>query len=610
MKPTNLNDILSKVLKNKHSAFFYTPPFYKDAVSYFFEKPTNTVKSKTNNEINSAFEILNNKNLTAYALVNYEAGYTLEKRLNNYYNDNEDNLLFNIFNKNNVKKYDSNDIVISQTGYNDYNIDNFNLNTTEREYKKNIAKIKQYLIEGYTYQVNYTLKSTFDFSGDFISLFRTLLFNQSAKYSAFINLGDRILISLSPELFFSVKNKKITAMPMKGTMKRGVNNVEDKRNSKSLKSSAKDKAENLMIVDLLRNDLGKICKYGSVQTEELFSVEKYESLFQMVSKVTGKLKDKILIGDVIKNIFPCGSVTGAPKIRTMEIIKELEKEKRGIYTGAIGIIENNNAVFNVSIRTLEIDKITGKGTMGLGSGIVIDSDPLKEYEEVKLKGNFLREPQNYFELFETMLIENGKIKDWLVHINRMKMASEYFLFSFNYEKLNNIKNEVLNKVQSDNKYRLKLLLKKYGELNYEVTEYINERKKVKIILSEKRISSNNTFQYFKTTNRNIYNDEYQKWQNEDFFDVIFLNEKGELSEGAISNIFVKIKGNWFTPKINCGILNGIERSRLLKEKSNIKETAIALDDLANAENIILTNSLRRSTFVDELHLMNGRVIYL
>ena len=193
--------------------------------------------------------------------------------------------------------------------------------------EKNIAKIKHDLIEGYTYQVNYTLKSTFDFSGDFISLFRTLLFNQSAKYSAFINLGDRILISLSPELFFSVKNKKITAMPMKGTMKRGVNNVEDKRNSKSLKSSAKDKAENLMIVDLLRNDLGKICKYGSVQTEELFSVEKYESLFQMVSKVTGKLKDKILIGDVIKNIFPCGSVTGAPKIRTMEIIKELEKER-------------------------------------------------------------------------------------------------------------------------------------------------------------------------------------------------------------------------------------------------------------------------------------------
>ncbi|MCH7972777.1 MAG: aminodeoxychorismate synthase component I [Bacteroidetes bacterium] len=610
MKSIKLNEILSNVLKKKFSAFFYTPPLYKDAVSYFFEKPVKSISIKTVKDINNFLKNLNRKKILAYSLIKYEAGYALERSLNKYFREEEDAILINLFDTKSVKKYNSKDIELRKFENNKYKISNYKINTTKSEYIKNIGQIKEYLKDGDTYQVNYTVKSNFDFSGDYISLFESLLFNQSAMYSAFINLGDRILISLSPELFFSVKNKKIKTLPMKGTVKRGANNEEDKRNSKSLKSSAKDKAENLMIVDLLRNDLGKICKYGSVKAKELFSVEKYESLFQMVSKVTGKLKDEISIGDVIKNIFPSGSVTGAPKIRTMEIIKELEKEKRGIYTGVIGIIENEKATFNVAIRTLEIDKKTGEGTMGLGSGIVIDSDPGKEYEEVKLKGKFLREPQKYFELFETMLIQKGKIKDWTAHINRMKTSAEYFLFLFKNEKLNNVKEEVINKVQLDKKYRFKLLLNKYGELNYEVTEYVKAKRRVKIILSEKRISSNNTFQYFKTTNRKIYSDEYQNWQNEDFFDVIFLNEKEELAEGSISNIFIKIKGNWFTPKIESGILNGIERDKLLKENSNIKEAIITFDDLFNAENIMLTNSLKGNTFVKELHLVKGRVIYL
>ena len=609
MKSIKLNEILSNVLEKKFSAFFYTPPFYKDAASYFFENPVKTIKAKNISEITNALEILKKQNLIAYALIKYEAGYALEKSLNGYFNEDAGNLLINIFDKKGISKYNSKDIDISMDGYNKYNIENFNLNVNEGEYKKSIEKIKQYLIEGDTYQVNYTLKSKFNFSGGFISLYKTLLFNQYAKYSAFINLGDKILISISPELFFEIGGNSIITLPMKGTIHRGKNVTEDLQNNFILKKSEKDKAENVMIVDLLRNDIGKLCEYGSVKARELFSVEKYESLFQMVSKVTGKLKGEISVGEVIKNIFPCGSVTGAPKIRTMEIIKELEKEKRGIYTGAIGIIENEKATFNVAIRTLEINKNTGKGEMGLGSGIVIDSNPYKEYKEVKLKGKFLSHPENYFELFETMVIENCKIKQWQQHIHRLKIAAEYFLFCFNKDEINKTKNEILKNVQVDKQYRLKLLLNKYGYINYQISDFKNSKEKVKVIISEKRISSKNKFQYFKTTNRKLYDDEYRKWNDKGFFDVIFLNEKGKLAEGAISNIFLKIGDKWITPKIECGILNGIEREEMLKENSNIRESLISIEDLKKAESIILTNSLRGRTFVYELHLKNGLIHY-
>ena len=610
MESIKLNEILSKVLKDKFSAFFYTPPIYKNAVSYFFEKPVKSISLKTIKDINNSLKNFNRKKILGYSLIDYEAGYALERSLNKYFRKGEDVSLVNLFDAKDVKKHNSKDIEFGKFDNQKFKISNYKLNTGKKEYIKNIHKIKDYLKRGDTYQVNYTVKSNFDFSGDYISFFKLLLFNQSAKYSAFINLGDKILISFSPELFFSIENNKVTTIPMKGTLKRGTNNEEDKKNSKSLKNSAKDKAENVMIVDLLRNDVGRICEFGSVKVNGLFSVEKYESLFQMVSKVTGKLKDEISIGDIIKNIFPCGSVTGAPKIRTMEIIKEIEKEERGIYTGVIGIIENEKAAFNVAIRTLEIDKKTGKGTMGLGSGIVIDSSPGKEYEEVKLKGNFLKEPQKYFELFETILIENGKIKDWDKHLLRMKRAAVYFLFSFNEDRLAELELKIKNRIQNEKSYRLKLILNKYGKINYDLSEFVRPKGKVKIVLSRKRTDPNNTFQYFKTTNRKLYNNEHKKKQNQDFFDVIFLNEKGELSEGAISNIFIKIKGNWFTPKIESGILNGIERGKLLKENSNIKEAVITLDDLFNAENIMLTNSLKGRTFVEELHSSDERVIYL
>lgn len=609
MKVQKLENILAYVLKNKYSAFFYTPPIYKNSVSYIFKKPRKTVSVNTISGINKVLKILDTKNLLAYSLIDYEAGYVFEKSLNKYFVKKNGSILINIFNKNNYKKIKSKFIDIGDFDIQQFKIENYKLNTNKTEYTKNISKIKKYLRQGDTYQVNYTLKSSFNFSGDYITLFKTLIFNQSAKYSAIINLGDKILVSISPELFFEIKNDVITTIPMKGTIKRGKNIDKDIKNNLLLKTSIKDKAENVMIVDLLRNDIGKFCKYGSVKANDLFSIEKYESLFQMVSKVTGKLNKSTKVSDVIKNIFPCGSVTGAPKIRTMELINELEKEKRGIYTGSIGIIENNKAIFNVAIRTMEIDKRSGKGIMGLGSGIVIDSNSEQEFKEVKLKGQFLKNPNNYFELFETMLIQKGIIKDWNAHVKRIKYSADYFLFNPKYKNFDLIRNKILKSVDKNKSYRLKILLKKSGELDYKISEYSKPKNKIKIVISKKKIMSSNSFQYFKTTNRKLYEDELNKFRKKDFFDVIFFNEKGELAEGSITNIFVKIDNEWITPKISCGILNGIERNKLLRKDKKVKESIIKRESLLKAENIMLTNSLIGRLNVNELHLDNGKIFY-
>ena len=290
-------------------------------------------------------------------------------------------------------------------GFEKYKIKNFKLNTSKNEFTKSISKIKSYIEEGDTYQVNYTIKGKFDFEGSYSGLFSNLVFNQSAQYIAVINNNGKIIISLSPEMFFEIKGRKIISKPMKGTARRGIDHSNDEFIKYELERSEKNRAENVMIVDLIRNDLGRVSEYGSVKVKNIFEVEKYESVYQMVSTVESKLKKNVKLSDILKNIYPCGSITGAPKIRTMEIINELEKEKRGIYTGSIGLIRKNKITFNVPIRTLTIDKKSNKGEIGLGSGIVWDSIAEEEYEETKLKGKFLTEPNKPFEIIETMKIE-------------------------------------------------------------------------------------------------------------------------------------------------------------------------------------------------------------
>jgi para-aminobenzoate synthetase / 4-amino-4-deoxychorismate lyase len=604
-----IEEIINKILATPNSAFFYTPPIYGKSDSYLFLKPKEivTIKSLRNlNEKLNRIDELVRKGFVGYSLLNYEAGYLFEKTFHKFLPKNEKLIQFFFYDKKDLLKQDSTKIEFDFKEK--YQIKEFRLNTTKQEFNNSVRKIKNFISEGDTYQVNYTVKGKFDFNGSYVDLFSSLIFNQSAKYIAIINNGSNIIISLSPEMFFEIEGKNIISKPMKGTIKRGVNIHNDLINFNELKQSEKNKAENVMIVDMIRNDLGRISKYGSVKVKNLFEIEKYESVFQMISAVQSSLNNKVKLSTILNNIFPCASITGAPKIRTMEIINELEKENRGIYTGSIGLIRKNKVTFSVSIRTLTLDKKSNKGEIGLGSGIVWDSIAEEEYDETKLKGKFLSNPEKPFEIIETILVDNKKIFLFGDHLDRMQKAAEYFLFVFDRIKVEKQLSEIVNELDNK-KYKLKITLDKWGRLNHFIYPIVDNAKEVKIIISEKIIASQNRFQYFKTTNRKIYDDEYKKYSGLGFFDVIFFNEKGELAEGAMTNIFVYKDKKIFTPPLNAGILNGIYRSNFIKKNPKAIEKTLLLGDLKNADKIILTNSVRKEVIVNKL-LISDRNISL
>lgn len=597
-----IEDIINKVVSTPNAAFFFTPQIYGKSDSYLFLKPKEIITVKSLRDLDqklSQIDNLVNKGIYGYSLINYEAGYLLEKSLNYLLPRNEKLFQFFFYDKKEVQKIKSFDIDFSESEK--YKIKNFKLNKLKDDFVKSIKKIKSYIEEGDTYQVNYTIKGNFNFSGSFSGLFNNLVFNQSAKYTSIINNSNDIIISLSPELFFEINKSKIISKPMKGTSRRGIELTIDALAKYELENSEKNRAENVMIVDMIRNDLGKISKYGSVKVKNLFEVEKYESVYQMVSTIEAKMRKNISLSEVIKNIFPCGSITGAPKIRTMEIINELEKDKRNIYTGGIGLIRNNKITFNVPIRTLTINKKSGNGTIGLGSGVVWDSVAEEEYEETKLKGNFLSHPEKPFEIFETMLLKDGKIFLVKDHLNRMQQTAEYFLFCFDRKLIESQLNQIIK--NTDHKsYRIRIALDKFGKLTHSILALQELPKCINVIISNKRVSANNKFQYFKTTNRILYNSEYKKYSSIGFFDVIFINESNEISEGAITNIFIHNNDIISTPHTNAGILPGVYRKHLLKNNSMIRERRIYLKDLIEADKIVLTNSVRGEIEVGKLYL--------
>jgi para-aminobenzoate synthetase/4-amino-4-deoxychorismate lyase len=600
------DDIIKQVEDNPCAAFFYTPSLYKKALSYLFIKPLEIISVYKKEDLDYAFKVIHkliDKGLYGYPLINYEAGFLFEKKLLHLLSkDNEKLIQFFFFDKREVRQLKSSKIVFSNFSDDKYSIQNFKLNRTESQFLNDIETIKKYIKAGDTYQVNFTVKGRFDFTGSYSGFFQKLLFNQSARYSAFINNDEKFIISLSPELFFQTNGKQINSEPMKGTIHRGHNHSSDALSVKELETGEKNKAENVMIVDLIRNDLGIICRYGSVKVPEIFQIEKYESLFQMVSEVQGKLRKKVKIGEVLQNIFPCGSVTGAPKIRTMEIINEIEKEKRGIYTGSIGLITPKEIKMNVAIRTITIKKDTGNGVMGLGSGVVWDSDPKSEYEEVLLKSKFLTEPLDYFEIFETMRYEKGEIKFLDDHLNRMKSAADYFLFKFNEKKIRKQLVKSIAEVDKRKLKKIKLSLAKWGEIKIDVSDIPKAPKNVFLFLSQSKIDSTDKFRFFKTTNRKLYDDEYALYNSKGFYEVLYQNEKDEIAEGSRTNIFIRKDNSWFTPKFESGALPGIYRNYFIGQNPEVSEKIIKVDDLLSAEEVLLTNALKGEVTVQKLYI--------
>ena len=460
------------------------------------------------------------------------------------------------------------------------------------DYLSAIEQIKAYIAAGDTYQVNFTDAVTFPTSLSPATLFTALSEHQSVAYAAFLNLPSHQSLSLSPELFFRIDSQtdKITTRPMKGTMPRGLDTTEDKLAALALQHDEKNRAEHVMIVDLLRNDLGRICTPGSVRVDDLFSIERYQTLHQMTSTISGTLRPRLSFYDIFAAMFPCGSITGAPKIRTMQIIRELESHPRGIYTGAIGhIAPDRSATFNVAIRTLVLRN--GQAHMGVGGGIVADSIPEDEHREALLKASFLTRTVQPFELIETILFDQHYVRLPL-HLDRLEASAQYFDFACDRTSVEAQLHQFSLSLDPAQRHRVRILLAPTGTVTLTSQPLGTDPAAITVTLSPHRTLSTDPFLRHKTTNRQLYNDELAHARAEGFDEVIFLNERNELTEGAITNLFVEQSGRLLTPPLSSGVLPGILRRHLLETHPAIEERILTLADLHPPNTLWLGNSLR------------------
>ena len=464
------------------------------------------------------------------------------------------------------------------------------LQRSATEYAEKIRRIKDYICAGETYQVNFTDRVELNLPPSPAEAFASLLRHQPVAYSAFLNLPDHQILSLSPELFFRIEDGKITTRPMKGTMPRGLTVDDDREAAIRLQQDEKNRSEHLMIVDLLRNDLGRICSMGSVKVEDIFTVEKYQTLLQMTSTVSGTLRHGLTYYDIFRSVFPSGSITGAPKIRTMQIIRELEQQPRGIYTGSIGYISpRGNATFNVAIRTLVVKD--RKAVMGVGGGIVADSDPTEEYRECLLKASFLNREQPHFQLIETMLWNSGFVR-LPMHLDRLESSAAYFDFICDRKEVSASLYAACAGLPPATPYHVRLLLDEMGLATITVTEMKSSSFSGRIRVSTQRVSSSDVFLRHKTTRRELYNSEYAAALQDGFDDVIFLNERDEVTEGSISNLFVRQGNKLLTPSLSSGVLAGVLRRHILATDPTAEERVLTLSDLEQGDATYIGNSLR------------------
>ena len=449
------------------------------------------------------------------------------------------------------------------------------------EYEKGFKQIKEEISCGNTYEVNYTFDFQIDTKYSAQEIYNYFLTKQKTPYNAFIKNDYEDILSFSPELFFRKTGNTILTKPMKGTIERGLNEIEDKNKIDYLYNDIKNRAENVMIVDLLRNDLGRISKTGSVKVPKLFEIETHKTLHQMTSEVTSTLKDDITLYDIFKAIFPCGSITGAPKISTMNIIDNVEVGNRNVYCGAIGFIHKDCCEFSVPIRILQKTKDEKSYIYRAGGAVVWDSVVENEWDEAILKTAFLAENSRNWQLLETLKVEGEKPILFCEHLERLRTSARKLNFKYN-KTLENLK------FSQNGMYRI--LLSKNGNFRVEFKP-LKEIKTDKVVISDKIVNSSDVFLYHKTTFRPYYNESFEKIKNNEIYDEIFFNEKGELTEGSRSNVIVNLGGVLYTPPVSCGLLNGTFRQKMLKD-GKCEEKILYKKDLLDAQNIYCVNSVR------------------
>lgn len=478
---------------------------------------------------------------------------------------------------------------------------------SEAEYLDRIRQIHEAIRRGDTYQINYTTRLHLQAYGNPVKLYQRL--RQPVPYAVLSHLPDAQgqsawTLCFSPELFLKIASDgTISTEPMKGTAPI-LGDGQDERRAAELQTDPKNRAENVMIVDLLRNDLGKIAQTGKVCVPEPFKVSRFGSVWQMTSTIRAQALPHITAADILRAAFPCGSITGAPKKMSMQIIESLETEPRGLYTGSIGYLNpcsgglGFEGAFNVVIRTLSLKPLSDgiyQGIYGVGSGIVIDSDPAAEYRECGWKARFLNELRPDFGIFETLRAENGRCALLDRHLCRLKAAAQALNLPLPDGCENQIKQYIAH--LPDGAFRVKALLASDGiSLSRAVLNHLADKQRV--IISPAVLPAQNYLRRFKTTHRALFDQAWQTAETQGAFDSLFFNSDGILLEGGRSNVFIKHRGQWLTPSLDLDILNGIMRQAVLDEPqkylhtNQVIETHITQKTLQEAEEIRLSNALR------------------
>lgn len=463
------------------------------------------------------------------------------------------------------------------------------------DYLTRFVQVQENIRSGDIYQLNLTFKARFKLSGSPLTFYRDMRRRQRVAYAAIVDTGAVTVLSASPELFVEQHGRIVETRPMKGTASRAGTPEADAEAKRVLSTDVKQRAENLMIVDLMRNDLGRMAEVGSVEVTDLFTVETYRTLHQMTSGVRAKLKDGVGLSELVRAIFPPGSVIGAPKIRAMELIADLETEPRGVYCGSIGhVAPNGDAHFNVAIRSPVIFR-DGRGEMGIGSGVVYDSDGGREYAECLLKMKFLTDPPKTFELIETLMWERGDGYVLLQgHLERLKASARYFGFTCDIDRVRALLASQERDISAP-RARVRMTLAEDGAVSISVTPLEAapaHAPEMRYVISDTRVNSADAFLYHKTTRRDLYDGEWKHYSESAGADeVIYLNERGELAEGSRTNIFIEKDGVLLTPALGSGLLPGVLRADLLA-RGKAREAVLTMTDLEQADAVYLGNSVR------------------
>jgi para-aminobenzoate synthetase/4-amino-4-deoxychorismate lyase len=471
---------------------------------------------------------------------------------------------------------------------------------TNTQFSQDIAKIQEYIRSGDTYQINHTYRITGKTYGPPLALYSRLRERQPGRFGAYIEQDSQYILSQSPELFIQKTGSILKAMPMKGTASALSSGAS------TLSEDPKNQAENVMIVDLLRNDLSRISLPGTVQVPKLFEVARHGDVLQMTSTVQGEIKPNTSLYAILQAVFPCGSVTGAPKKRSMEIIQELEPFDRGYYCGALGWLDpNGDFAFSVPIRTVEIEEDTQSHsrhfTLGVGAGITIDSDAQQEWEECQIKAAFLKDLPSSTGLFETILVIEGSPQRAVAHLDRMASSARSLGIPFQRKDAENYLSKFCSILDPSQSFRVRLDLANHGQFSCSSGVLESLEQPVKIFWAKDILPSNtvmfsgDSLLHHKVSKRHLYDEAWKAAVQLGGFDALFTNEQGFVTEGGRTSIFIRLPNSdeWLTPPVSTGLLPGVMRAALLANpQMNAREANLTINDVSMASEIMLSNALR------------------